>query len=433
MPSTGKHENIEIARIFLDVSNPRHEIQENEQEAIEMLCKHEKIVNMARDIVANGISPLEAFCVMKIEEENPRTMYIAKEGNRRLCALKLLIDPDSAPKSVKKSFETLSKSWTPITEVRCWVSNNKDKVALWIRRRHEGEADGLGQKPWSAEQKARYHGTENRNRIALEYLEWGQKNGLISKMQSKRKFTTITRFIGNPLLKNALGLELGENRQPARNKEEGEFTVLATKFFADLVATNSKVNSRANSKEISQYANEVLAELDGITARRIKPIGLNIEKKSTSSGKIVIPYHRQKPKFIERSEEITNSLDTANFHKLNSLYSSICTIPLKHNTPLLTVGVWAILESLTSLAGRNPRTSFADFLGGKIMEQSGFVNKEEKKEMGEILIRIQKNGNTTKHHKIAANFNDEQLANDVKAIEKFILHCIHLAKPNNLN
>ena len=113
--------------------------------------------------------------------------------------------------------------------------------------------------------------------------------------------------------------------------------------------------------------------------------------------------------------------------KLSSLYYSICDIPLEHNTPLLSVGVWSLLESLTSLAGRADNVSFDAFWSNQKLQQYGVGSGKRLKPINDAVKRISENGNAVKHHHTAANFNGEQLANDMDTLKELILKCIEEA------
>ena len=104
---------IDVERIFLDLENPRHEPFENQDDVIEYLCHDERVLDLARDIVSNGLNPLELFALVAEGDD----IYYAAEGNRRLCAIKLLNDPDLAPADQRKDFERVSQSWSPIGTV----------------------------------------------------------------------------------------------------------------------------------------------------------------------------------------------------------------------------------------------------------------------------------------------------------------------------
>ena len=141
---------IPLEKIFLDLKNPRHPAYKSEEEVISYLCKNEYVTELAQDIVNMGINPLELLAVIK----NPdNKTYFAAEGNRRLCALKLLDDPQLAPKEQRKDFKALNRRWQSYNTVRAIVFEDRDSVAHWLERTHGGLQGGIGRKQWDAEQK----------------------------------------------------------------------------------------------------------------------------------------------------------------------------------------------------------------------------------------------------------------------------------------
>jgi hypothetical protein len=101
---------------------------------------------------------------------------------------------------------------------------------------------------------------------------------------------------------------------------------------------------------------------------------------------------------------------------LKWLYYSLHTVPLENNVPLLSVGVWSFLETLTAVAGRNESVSFPSFISNARLQSLGITERETQKAISQIVGHISSWGNTTKHHAQAANFNGEQLANDMKVL-----------------
>ena len=91
-------EMIKTERVFLDFDNPRHDPMESQEEVIRYLCEDE----LAKDLVIHGLSPLELFALIP-RNEGKKNAYTVAEGNRRLCALKLLNDPNLAPASMRKN------------------------------------------------------------------------------------------------------------------------------------------------------------------------------------------------------------------------------------------------------------------------------------------------------------------------------------------
>src|SRR5437762_8004046 len=119
MPTAPKAvENINIGRVFFDLDNPRHEPFVSEPQTIEYLCAKEGVYPLARDIARHGLNPLERFALVPVKSKGAKvTGYTMAEGNRRLCAIKLLADPELAPASLRKAFEQLAATWTPIITI----------------------------------------------------------------------------------------------------------------------------------------------------------------------------------------------------------------------------------------------------------------------------------------------------------------------------
>ena len=95
--------NVSIRGLYLDPKNPRHIPIENQKEIISYLIENEKVKELAKDIAEKGMTnPLD---LVGIITENNKKLVI--EGNRRVCALKLLDKPSLAPKKYQKYFTTL--------------------------------------------------------------------------------------------------------------------------------------------------------------------------------------------------------------------------------------------------------------------------------------------------------------------------------------
>lgn len=85
---------VSINQIHLYEDNPRHKPVRDQPAAIAHLCRSEQVLALAQDIARIGLNPLELFAL--VPERDGKSYYVA-EGNRRLCALLLLNDPDRAP------------------------------------------------------------------------------------------------------------------------------------------------------------------------------------------------------------------------------------------------------------------------------------------------------------------------------------------------
>jgi hypothetical protein len=417
-------ETVSLNRLFLWLDNPRHDAVASEAEAIKYLCENESILPIARDIVENGLNPLDRAAFVAIPDSattKDRQSYHVVEGNRRLTALKLLRDPDLAPAKQKAQFEKLAKGWTPVTSVEGVVFSNSDEARIWLKRIHTGAQDGVGRRSWTTEQQARFDG-DNKNKDAQLLLDFAQKEGLIKEQERDRKITTVQRFFGNAVFRDALGIDKSPDSEGLqRTRPPEDVKVLTEKFMQDLVG-GTKVNSRMNSDEIKKYA-RTLATSKGVSGKRVDAVSIAPMKSGSRKGKANRkPSKPDRAKVIGSENEITIALRKLGNEKLKSLYYSMTEVELEHHTPLLAVGAWSFFETLTACNGRNEGTPFHSFLSKNKLQSYGITGKTTS--LSVALQRINEYGNATKHDKLAALFNGQQLHNDMAILKDVILASI---------
>ena len=134
-----KQKEIRVTDILLDTGNYRTGKQDDQREAIKALIEEQKnkLVNLAKDIIENGLSPLETIMVYAVPDEKNR--YVVVEGNRRVAAIKLATQPDLAADTTwHNAFKRLHKllpGQAP-KKILCKVAANKEEAFPWIQRRH---------------------------------------------------------------------------------------------------------------------------------------------------------------------------------------------------------------------------------------------------------------------------------------------------------
>lgn len=402
---------IDVDRIFLDLENPRHEPFEDQDAAIDYLCRQEQVLSLAKDIVENGLNPLELFALLSGGDD----VYFSAEGNRRLCALKLLNDPDLAPADLRKDFEQASLDWSPTPRVFAIVFDSRDDVRLWLDRIHAGFSEGRGRRQWNAEQKARNSGY-SRNDAAQILLDIAQTHEYINEEQRKGRISTVQRYISNPLMRNALGVDISNLANITTDLPEEDFHVAFKRFIFDVA--NRTITTRENYNDIASYANN-LRNLPGVTGSRVPRHSINPSQRG--KGTRARPKPPKKPTKIQLSEELAEALRRIPSYKLEKLYFSICSLNLQSHTPLLAVGAWSFLETLTALDGRHEGVDFQSYLSNQKLSELGMKDRGESKAIRPVLKRIAEFGNSTKHDRTSAAFNGEQLANDIQTIEKVML------------
>ncbi|MBB4952738.1 hypothetical protein H4S14_000780 [Agrobacterium vitis] len=411
---------VDVARVFLDKENPRHEPFEDQDEAISYLCEHEYVLPIARDIAEHGLNPLELFALLR----GANSTFIAAEGNRRLCAIKLLNDPDLAPANLRNEFVKAAKDWKEVTEIFAVVFKDRNEVRLWLDRIHAGHLDGRGRRQWKAEQKARNSGY-TKNSLALAILDSAQRRSLISDEGREGRLSTVQRYVGNPIFRDALGLESGVDGEPTTDLSENDFSKLFRQFIKDVA--EKKITTRDNAEKIKAYSHS-LRSIENLDGLRVDRSSIEPQKTKASSSQLNKPVKPAHPTKIAPSDELQAALKEIPSYKLEQLYFSICSLSLSSHTPLLTIGAWSFLETLTAICGRNPATDFYSHLSGQNLESLGLGAKRETASIREAVKRIAELGNSTKHNKTSGSFNGVQLSNDFETMEKMLVALAKSAK-----
>ncbi|ASV85725.1 hypothetical protein CES85_1094 [Ochrobactrum quorumnocens] len=205
--------DIDISAISLDVENFRHKKVKTEREAITVLLsdeKNHKVAALAEDIVdLKGLDPSVRLIVT--EDTNNPNQYIVLEGNRRLTALKTLINPSLAINlATHATFRDLSPSFLAlnIQKVDC-VILDRQEAYKWIKRKHYNAMGGKGTIEWGAIATARADATEGRPprwMIALSEIakEGHDDNVLLEGIASKT--TTVERVLATAQFGPVLGI-----------------------------------------------------------------------------------------------------------------------------------------------------------------------------------------------------------------------------------
>ena len=90
----GEIKEINVSQLVNYYENPRHAIGSSEEDTLEKLFNAvgiQYMLNLAEDVQKNGLLGNQQIVVVYSE---PIQKYVVYEGNRRVAAIKLLIDPD---------------------------------------------------------------------------------------------------------------------------------------------------------------------------------------------------------------------------------------------------------------------------------------------------------------------------------------------------
>lgn len=375
---TYKVDRIAIDQIYLDNDNPCHETIASEPEIIAHLVQNESVKQLARNIAEiGGTSPLERMGV--VPHPKIAGAYVSAEGNRRLCALKLLADPDKADTEAnKKYFRDLASRTDGISTLEVVIFPSLEVVRPWMALRHDGEQDGVGTRPWNPQQKARFKAsgdkTKNPDIQATLLIDYARRQHLLTPQElAKISVTTVTRFLSNPVFRDTLGLQ--NNKTLTISVPQGEFDRAVKRFLSDALHGTSGVHSRTNADQRKAYAENLRAEGDAPLTRGQTPNNLNATPEPGPTQAEKRPAHRRNNKSPDARDTVIPKAFGARINDaiLKRLYDELRALNAGEFSFAATYLLRAVIERMTVLflnkrGGKNPQplhaklASMADIL-----------------------------------------------------------------------
>ncbi|MET3431420.1 hypothetical protein ABIC71_000898 [Herbaspirillum seropedicae] len=267
-----EHEDIDVQfnKLHFDPVNPRGEPETDEEKIRALFGAQSETLMLATHIAENGQNPLERIGI--IEHPKLPGHYVIREGNRRLCAMQLLRDPERAPSDAsRKAFQKLASSGRQIPDkIQAVLFHEKQKARVWMSVKHEGPQGGLGTLQWGPSEKTRFNREgdtgltrpKNPNRQAEALLTYAVKEGLITAEERQLiALTTLTRYLPN--VRTALALLNTEDC--TTNARPDEFNAALKRFLKDAKDSGTSqekpaLSSRSNSAQRTEYAETLRRE-----------------------------------------------------------------------------------------------------------------------------------------------------------------------------
>lgn len=278
-----EQKSICVKDLLLDVDNPRFDPVKDQQEAMRsllMICKT-KILNLALDIVKHGVNPSDLMICLKRENDS-RVVYVVKEGNRRLLAVKCLLNPELLNNAAwsAKLRRALRESQVDISvfkrlEVLVFDEAEQEALKHWVLIKHNGEGDGSGTVKWGAKEKRRFDQQGQVEDFATYVLNWLSSSDGLSEIQQEQiasaPITTFERIIRSSSGRELLGIYFREGKLCCDRPEQLVRRDLL-KIVADLT-TASIENPRKKKVNVSNVKNahQIRTYLQGSVIGQVAP------------------------------------------------------------------------------------------------------------------------------------------------------------------
>lgn len=258
-----KQEDIPISDLLLDARNPRLGTVEDQASALERLVviRPDHLRNLAKDIAERGLHPGIDFLVYP----NGDGKFVVLDGNRRLAAIKLLSQPDTAP-----------SAWTPIdTEaivdaesletLRCTIFESREEGRPWVERMHTGQMGGVGVVQWPPIAQHHFSPRNDQRGRGAAALAWlstrtetsaADTHAAIEKVENE-EITTFGRFVQARPVRPILGFDFkGSELEPSDGISED---VLYGRLIAAVkdLAAGKDVNDLRDQEQRIEYAHSL--------------------------------------------------------------------------------------------------------------------------------------------------------------------------------
>ena len=320
-----EHEDVLVAfnKLHFDPYNPRGEAESDEEKIRALYGAQSETVVLATHMAEHGQNPLDRLGV--IEHPKLPDHFVIREGNRRLCAMQLLRDPERAPTvAIQKVFQRIASGGRPVPdEVQAVLFRKKPSARVWMSVKHEGPQGGLGTLTWGPNQKARFNREgetgvtrpKNPNRQAEALLTYAVDNGLIRpEDRALIAITTLTRYLPN--VRTALALLNTEDC--TTNAPTDEFNAALKRFLTDAKdpgksGEQADVHSRSTSPQRKEYAERLRREGTSPTTRDLAPYdpakSIQPQAAKKSTGNVRSSTHPSKRKHLIVSSFVVSVRD----------------------------------------------------------------------------------------------------------------------------
>lgn len=277
--------NIEanIDELHLDLRNPRFDGLANQRVALEKIVGTQgaKIVNLAEDIVANGMSPAHRMLVAKAPGRSA-TGYVVLDGNRRLAALRVLANPSvldgmtgvgdlTAQKLRKLATKFKLDDVQPLDVYAC---KSEGEARHWIEAIHTGENEGRGVVGWDGIATARYRGKNT----SLKVLDLVRAAGKLTteEVAALERFpiTNLDRLLATPEVRDMLGLTQ-EGGDLLTDLPQAELVKPLKKVVNDLASGAVTVAKLKSKDDRIKYVKSLKTHLPDLSKRTGSPTSVD--------------------------------------------------------------------------------------------------------------------------------------------------------------
>jgi hypothetical protein len=198
--------SFEVSQLRLNPDNDRHGPLKDEASAIQWLLSNRSAHMRA---LAEDLAKSKRLYEPPLVRADG-TAPIVFDGNRRVCCLKLLLDPRLAPsESLNEFFLELSTEEVieAFSKIDCEIETDLVTIDELLFRRHTGSQDGVGRSQWDPEGKSFFLQRTGRASLGLgQTIEKLLKSELLIPQEQSLPWSNVERLLSSEPLRKRAGI-----------------------------------------------------------------------------------------------------------------------------------------------------------------------------------------------------------------------------------
>jgi hypothetical protein len=198
--------SFEVSELQLNPDNDRHGPLKDEASAIHWLLSNR---NAHMRALADDLAKSKRLYEPPLVRADGST-HVVFDGNRRICCLKLLLDPKLAPS--ESWLEFFSELASPevieaFSTIECEVETDLATIDELLYRRHTGSQDGVGRSQWDPEGKSFFLQRTGRASLGLgETIEKVLKYEQMIPQETSLPWSNLERLLSSEPIRKRAGI-----------------------------------------------------------------------------------------------------------------------------------------------------------------------------------------------------------------------------------
>lgn len=250
------YKTLDITELYVNPDNYRYveEVQDEVSAIIAMFKVNvgdprKEMINLANDIIADGLNPFEMPIVCFDDEIGK---YVVYDGNRRITCLKLMTQYKGNAKVLEELpyvAEIYKLQYDGDNSIQCVVYDDADDAIHFLNKIHNDVNNGIGRKQWDSQAKMKAnaaYGNKTKSYAIVEFLNTNRNTNteLIDKMKTNRWISKLERVVSFSIFKEAYSIQFDNNSNMSYLDTEEQVLKMLSRLVDDIISNTATGNFR---------------------------------------------------------------------------------------------------------------------------------------------------------------------------------------------